>query len=58
VAGRYYLHLGVNRHRNRNEVAFHAPHLLGFVVYGDQGATGLVVADHEMKIEMEPGAER
>jgi ABC-2 type transport system ATP-binding protein len=53
--GRYFLHVGVTRHRNRYDSAFHAPHLLGFVVFGDQGATGLVAAEHEMAVETETG---
>jgi ABC-type polysaccharide/polyol phosphate transport system ATPase subunit len=50
--GRYFIHFGVSRHRNRYDVAFLATHLLGFVVYGDQGSTGIVSPDHEIRIEV------
>jgi len=51
--GRYYLHFGISRHRNRHDVALHVPHVIGFVVYGDRGSAGVVAADHEIHIETE-----
>jgi hypothetical protein len=51
--GRYYVHHGVVRNRNRDDQALFAPNVLGFVVFGDQGATGIVSAEHEMRVELQ-----
>jgi ABC-type polysaccharide/polyol phosphate transport system ATPase subunit len=48
--GRYYLHQGVARTRNRNDVALWAPQVLGFVVFGDQDSVGVVIPEHEMHV--------
>jgi ABC-type polysaccharide/polyol phosphate transport system ATPase subunit len=48
--GRYYVHLGVARNENRGDVALYVPHVLSFVVFGDQESAGIVGADHEMWI--------
>jgi ABC-type polysaccharide/polyol phosphate transport system ATPase subunit len=53
--GRYYLHHGVTRSRNRNDVALWAPQVLGFVVYGDEQSAGIVAAEHEMQVKREVG---
>jgi ABC-type polysaccharide/polyol phosphate transport system ATPase subunit len=53
--GRYFLNIGVSRHRNRYDSALFAPHVLGFVVFGDQQSTGIVAAEHEMHIEAVDG---
>jgi ABC-type polysaccharide/polyol phosphate transport system ATPase subunit len=50
--GRYFIHFGVSRHRNRYDVAFLATHLLGFVVFGDEASTGIVSPDHEIRIDV------
>ena len=55
--GRYYIHFGVTRDRNRKDVVLHLPHLLGFLVYGDQVSTAVVGTDYEMQISPEPGEE-
>ncbi len=51
--GRYYLHLGVSRHRNERDVVLFAPHLLRFVVYGDGRTTAIVEPDHRMEMTTE-----
>jgi ABC-type polysaccharide/polyol phosphate transport system ATPase subunit len=48
--GRYYLHQGVARTRNSNDVALWAPQVLGFVVFGDQDSAGIVIPEHEMHV--------
>jgi hypothetical protein len=53
--GRYYLHQGVARSRNRNDVALWAPQVLGFVVFGDQKSAGVVIPEHEMQVTTEVG---
>jgi ABC-type polysaccharide/polyol phosphate transport system ATPase subunit len=51
--GRYYLHHGVARNRNRRDVALFAPQVLGFVVFGDEHSAGIVAAEHEMQVAAE-----
>jgi ABC-2 type transport system ATP-binding protein len=53
--GRFHLHHGVVRNRNRFDNALLVPNALGFVVYGDQESTGAVIAEHEMQVELQPG---
>jgi ABC-type polysaccharide/polyol phosphate transport system ATPase subunit/cold shock CspA family protein len=53
--GRYFIHFGVSRRRNRYDVAFLATHLLGFVVFGDEESTGIVAPDHEINIDVTGG---
>jgi ABC-type polysaccharide/polyol phosphate transport system ATPase subunit len=50
--GRYFLHFGLSRNRNRHDVALHVPHVLGFVVFGDQQSAGIVAAEHEIHVEV------
>jgi ABC-type Fe3+/spermidine/putrescine transport system ATPase subunit len=53
--GHYYVHHGVARHRNRYDTAFWAPHLLGFIIYGDSRTTGVVTTDHKMRVVFDEG---
>jgi ABC-type multidrug transport system ATPase subunit len=48
--GHYYLHHGVTRDRNRFDTALFAPHVLGFLVFGDKDYTAAVQVDHEMQV--------
>ncbi len=50
LPGHYYVHHGAARHQNRFETAFWAPHVLGFIVYGEERYSGVVRADHEMRV--------
>ncbi|MEK6251274.1 MAG: ABC transporter ATP-binding protein [Actinomycetota bacterium] len=53
--GRYYVDLGVSRYRNRYDVALFAPHILGFVVFGDRETMGVVAVKHEMQVTAQDG---
>ena len=53
--GRYYVLFGVSRNRNRNDLVLTAPHVLGFVVFGDQESGAVVSAEHELWIEVSDG---
>jgi ABC-type polysaccharide/polyol phosphate transport system ATPase subunit len=53
--GRFQLHHGVVRNRNRFDNALLVPNALGFVVYGDQESTGAVITEHEMQVDLQPG---
>jgi ABC-type polysaccharide/polyol phosphate transport system ATPase subunit len=50
--GRYYVHLGVARNRNRYDAALIATHALGFVVFGNQDSGAVVSAEHDFRIEV------
>jgi ABC-type polysaccharide/polyol phosphate transport system ATPase subunit len=52
--GHYYLHHGVTRNRNRYDTALFAPHVLGFLVFGDKDSAAVVRVDHEMKVAPKP----
>jgi ABC-type polysaccharide/polyol phosphate transport system ATPase subunit len=53
--GRYYIHFGVARNRNRYDAALIAPHALGFVVFGNRDSGAVVSAEHDMRIEVSDG---
>jgi ABC-type polysaccharide/polyol phosphate transport system ATPase subunit len=53
--GRYYIHFGVARNRNRYDAALIAPHALGFVVFGNQDSGAVVSAEHDLRIEVSDG---
>ncbi|MGN6587955.1 MAG: ABC transporter ATP-binding protein [Solirubrobacterales bacterium] len=52
VPGRYYVHLGVNRHGGG--VSMYAPGILDFVVYGPE-SRGVVIPSSTVAAELEPG---
>ncbi|HMI81598.1 MAG TPA: ABC transporter ATP-binding protein [Solirubrobacterales bacterium] len=52
VPGRYYVHLGVNRHGGG--VAMHAPGILDFVVYGPE-SRGVVIPKGTIEATLEEG---
>jgi hypothetical protein len=53
--GRYFIHHGVGRTRNRNDAALWVPHALGFVVFGDKHSAGVVAPEHQMHVTTEAG---
>jgi ABC-2 type transport system ATP-binding protein len=53
VPGRYYVHLGVNRHGGG--VSLHAPGILDFVVYGPE-SRGVVIPKGTIEATLEGGA--
>ena len=53
--GRYFLGIGVGRTRAPNDSALWVPHVLGFLVFGDQRSVAIVATEHRMRTELEEG---
>ena len=56
--GRYYVHHGVARMRDRKDpgnTVLWAPHVLAFIVFGDEQSAGVVIPEHSIRVSKEEG---
>lgn len=48
--GHYYVHHGVGRNHSPHDPALFAPHVIGFLVFGDLDSAAVVQVEHEMQV--------
>jgi ABC-type polysaccharide/polyol phosphate transport system ATPase subunit len=49
--GHYFVHIGIRRSRNPEDVALWLPHALGFIVFGDRQSAGVVAPEFEGRVQ-------